>query len=154
LASPAPANTETCSCAVQCADVRTVACQLFRDLVSTEDLKDEDLLVDANADLLLLLASNAGTRQMLRTLLVPDRPAPGEATGRLRLDVLVQRRQSIRMGEPHVAIAPTLVAPPRIADTLPSISRDLIQRMTRGAMVMLCVDCVHQTRALTRSLAR
>jgi hypothetical protein len=58
------------------------------------------------------------------------------------------------MAEPHVAIAPTPVAPPRIADALPSLSGDLIQCMTRGAMVMLFVDCVQQTRALTSLLAR
>ena len=39
-----------------------------------------------------------------------DRPALGEATGRLRFDVLVERRQSIHMGEPHVAMALMIVS--------------------------------------------
>jgi hypothetical protein len=114
--------------------------------------------VDAGIDSLSAQSLGTGIRKAFCTPLpatfVFDYPTLGAITAHLKPKALVKRRQSIRMVEPHVAIAPTPVAAPRAADALPSISGDLIQRMTRGAMVMLCVDCVQQTRALTSSLAR
>jgi hypothetical protein len=113
--------------------------------------------VDAGIDSLSSLSLRRSISKAFCTplpvTLVFDYPTLGEITNHLKPQVPVERRQSIWMGEPHVAIAPTPVAPPRAAEAPPMTSGDVVWPMTRGAAVMICADCVEQTRALTSSLA-